>query len=71
MLNRVQALNELALSDGATNEEIKKQFKKLAIQYHPDKLSASQATQEEINKSQEKFKNISNAHQYLLEGHRS
>lgn len=47
----------LGVSRDATGDEIKKAFKKLAIQYHPDKNKDPQAT--------EKFKEINEAYEVL------
>lgn len=55
--SRRQALNILGLSLTASDEDIKKTYRKLAMQYHPDKNKAPAA--------QEKFKAISNAKEYL------
>ncbi len=56
-MNKDQAFKIMELSPGASEEEIRKQFKKLAAKYHPD-----------INKSPEaeaKSKEISEAFNYL------
>jgi len=50
-------LSVLELSQGASEEDIKKAYKKLALKYHPDR------NQEEG--SEEKFKQISEAYQIL------
>ena len=46
----------LGISKTATQEEIKKAFKKLAFKWHPDK------NLDNIQESEEKFKEISNAY---------
>lgn len=56
-MNKIEALNILSLKDGATDEDIKKSFKSLAKEYHPDKNKDSGA--------EEKFKKISEAYEYL------
>ncbi|TFK11347.1 cAMP-dependent protein kinase inhibitor alpha [Platysternon megacephalum] len=54
-----QALYEiLALEKGATHEEIKKSYRKLALKYHPDKNPDNP-------EAAEKFKEINNAHVIL------
>ena len=47
----------LGLEPTATPEEVKKAYKKLALQYHPDKNPSEEAT--------EKFKSISEAYQMI------
>ncbi|MCW3105027.1 MAG: DnaJ-class molecular chaperone with C-terminal Zn finger domain [Bacteroidetes bacterium] len=48
----------LGLTKAATQEEIKKAFRKLAVKYHPDKNPGNKA-------AEEKFKEISEAHEVL------
>ncbi len=50
--------DELGVSKSATLDEIKKAYRKLAIQYHPDKNSGDKA-------AEEKFKDISAAYEVL------
>jgi curved DNA-binding protein len=50
--------NILNLDRNATDEEIKKAYRKLATKYHPDKTKGDKA-------SEEKFKEISEAYQVL------
>ena len=47
----------LGVHENATEQEIKKAYKKLAKQYHPDKCSTSEC--------EEKFKEINTAHEVL------
>jgi molecular chaperone DnaJ len=49
---------DLELSSGASDEDIKKSYRRLAIKYHPDKNAGSK-------ESEEKFKTISEAYQIL------
>jgi len=49
----------LGVTDDATEENLKRQYKKLALQFHPDKNRAPRAD--------EAFKAISNAYQILSE----
>lgn len=48
----------LGLSKGASDDEIKRAFRKLAIQYHPDKNKGNK-------EAEEKFKEINEAYQVL------
>ncbi len=48
----------LGIAKGASEEEIKKAYRKLAIQYHPDKNPGDKA-------SEEKFKEVSEAYEIL------
>ena len=48
----------LGLEKGASDDEIKKAFRKLAIKYHPDKNQGNK-------EAEEKFKDINEAYQVL------
>lgn len=48
----------LGISKSATQDEIKKAYRKLAMQYHPDKNKGDK-------KAEEKFKEINNAYEVL------
>lgn len=53
----------LGVAKNATDEEIKKAYRKLALKYHPDKISSSdEKTKKE---SEDKFKEISEAYSIL------
>src|SRR3989344_1509553 len=52
----------LGLAKGASKEEIKKAYRKLAHQYHPDKIGADSVRRAEAEK---KFKEINEAYQVL------
>lgn len=53
-----QAYNILGLTSVATQEQIKKQYRRLALQYHPDKNFGDK-------KAEEKFKEIQEAYELL------
>ena len=48
----------LGLEKGASDDEIKRAFRKLAIKYHPDKNQGNK-------EAEEKFKDINEAYQIL------
>ena len=49
----------LGLNEGASEDDMKKAYKKLALQYHPDR------NKDNPEEAAEKFKEISNAYQML------
>ena len=55
--------NILGVKKDATQEEIKKAYKKLAIKYHPDKMAGK--SEEEKKEAEEKFKEINEANSVL------
>ena len=57
-MNIIDYYNTLDLKPGASKDDIKLAYKRLAIKYHPDKNSDPNA--------EEKFKKISEAYQYLI-----
>ncbi|RLC81348.1 MAG: hypothetical protein DRI61_04080, partial [Chloroflexi bacterium] len=57
------ALEELGLDEGATMEEIKRRYRKLVREYHPDAQCVK--TEEERKETEEKFKRIIHAYQIL------
>jgi len=58
-MNKNAALQLLGLSGNPSEEEIKKAYRRKAMQFHPDKNKGDK-------KSEEKFKEISEAYQILL-----
>lgn len=62
---RKEAFKVLGLSESASTEEIKKAYRKLALEWHPDKCSDK--SQEEKDKATEKFKEIMVAYGILTD----
>lgn len=60
---RAWALKILGLKEGATEEEIKKAYRKAALQYHPDRLT--NASESQVAKATEKFREICEAYEIL------
>lgn len=54
----------LGVSPDASEKEVKKAFRKKALQYHPDKFDPSDGMSKE--EGEEKFKELSNASEYML-----
>ena len=53
----------LEIEEGATNEEVKKAYRKMAMKYHPDKL---QHLDEELRKGgKEKFQKVQEAYEAI------
>ena len=53
----------LGISKGASEDEIKKAYRKAAMKYHPDKFS--NASEKEKKEAEEKFKEVNEAYQVL------
>src|SRR3990167_3344337 len=54
----------LGVSKGASQDEIKKAFRKLAHQYHPDKGNGNEEKFKEINEAYQVLSNPEKRHQY-------
>lgn len=65
-LSRVEALKVLGLQEGATAEDIKKAYRKLALQFHPDRMAPT-VSEAEKKVANEKFIEIQKAYDYLNE----
>ncbi|MCF6248664.1 MAG: TerB family tellurite resistance protein [Desulfobacula sp.] len=52
----------LKCDENASNDEIKKQYRKLVTEYHPDKIEAKGLPEEFINFANDKFKEIQEAY---------
>lgn len=58
-------LRILGLDKGATLDKVRKAYRRMAFECHPDRLYSRKAPEEEIKKAEEKFKKISEANDYL------
>jgi len=59
------AYAELGVEPTASDKEIKKAYRRLMNRYHPDKLSGSQATQEELDTAGMRTKEIRGAYEQI------
>lgn len=57
------AYTALEIEPGATNEEVKKAYRRMAMKYHPDKVSG--AGEEIQQKATEKFRSINEAYEHI------
>lgn len=57
------AYTALEISPSATNEEVKKAYRRMAMKYHPDKVA--NAGEEIRNQATEKFRGINEAYEYI------
>jgi DnaJ like chaperone protein len=57
----------LGAQPGESLDTIKKKFRSLAMQWHPDKLSARGASNEAIRHAKEKFQQINEAYEKIVE----
>ena len=55
----------LGISKTASNEEVKKSYRRLMSQYHPDKLVSKNLSKEEMAKATEKTQEIKSAYEQL------
>ncbi|KJZ05176.1 co-chaperone DjlA [Pseudoalteromonas piscicida] len=64
-LNRAKALAVLGLSEGANEREIKKAYRKLMSQHHPDKLVSQGLPKHMMEVAKRKSQDIQSAYEYL------
>ena len=62
-VNRFYAV--LKIDDTASNEEVKKQYRKMVSDYHPDKIESKGLPDEFINLANDKFKEIQEAYEAI------
>lgn len=55
----------LEISPDATDQEVKKAFRKKALSCHPDKIQGAGLSNEQIQRAKEKFQQISNAYETI------
>ena len=60
----------LGVTGGMTEDEIRRAYKKLASQLHPDKLMSQGLTQEQLNRALNEFKRVQAAYSFIKK-HRS
>lgn len=62
-----KAYKTLGLSKDATKKEIKKKYRELVKKYHPDRIIARDLPDEFVKTAQEKFSEIQNAYEVIME----
>ncbi|EDK72429.1 chaperone protein DnaJ [candidate division TM7 genomosp. GTL1] len=68
-MNKRDYYEVLGISKGASADEIKKAFRKLAVKYHPDKEGGDETKFKEINEAYEVLKDPSKKQRYDQFGH--
>lgn len=63
--NKRDYYNVLGLSKGASEEQIKKAYRKLAMKYHPDNAKRKNLDDKQVKEYEEKFKEIGEAYAIL------
>ena len=61
----MNAYEILGVQSAATTDEIKRAYKKLALQLHPDKVSRTTKTDAERDEARVRFRNVANAYEVL------
>ena len=64
-MDKNKCLSILGIEDGASQDDIKKAYKKLALKYHPDKQDPS-ASDDEKQAAETKFKEVAEAYDLLM-----
>jgi len=68
-MNKRDYYEILGISKGASADEIKKAFRRLAVQHHPDKEGGDEAKFKEVNEAYEVLKDTSKRQRYDQFGH--
>lgn len=68
-MNKRDYYEVLGVAKGASDDEIKKAFRRLAIQYHPDKEGGDEAKFKEVNEAYEVLKDEKKRQRYDQFGH--
>lgn len=66
-MNKKSALRSLELDEAASEKEIKARYRILVKRFHPDVLQADDATDSELEKAIQRFCEIQDAYEYLIE----
>ena len=61
----------LGASPEESLDDLKKKFRALALKWHPDKVAASGADQKELKRANEKFQQINDAYEQILEARKA
>ena len=57
----------LGVQPGDSLDEIKKKYRSLAVQWHPDKMAAKGASPEALRHAKEKFQQINEAYERIVD----
>lgn len=60
-----KAYSVLGLTSQATDEEVKKAYRKLSLEYHPDTVAAKGQNQEYIDYATSKFREVQDAYEQI------